>query len=180
MNQSKILLFIVGTCVTLLALPSLAKDKPGKTIKSPKAAADSPPAVAWSGEMPNTRSTTPEPWVKVGVQFSEQERATIRQYTGAYKGKGKGHGKTRELPPGLAKKLARGEDLPPGWQKKIEVGQTMPPEVYQHCHPLPPDLAVKLPPPPEPTITVAVGGKVVRLLQATREILDVFDVHMTL
>jgi hypothetical protein len=41
-------------------------------------------------------------------------------------------------------------------------------------------LVVKLPAPREPllTVTVAVGGKVVRLVKATREILDVFDVHV--
>ena len=57
-------------------------------------------------------------------------------------------------------------------------GQIMPVEVYERTHPLPPELVVKLPPPPSGTITVTVGGKVVRLLQATREILDVFDVHV--
>jgi hypothetical protein len=37
-----------------------------------------------------------------------------------------------------------------------------------------------MPPPPEPvlTVTVAVDGKVLRLVKATREILDVFDVHV--
>jgi hypothetical protein len=32
--------------------------------------------------------------------------------------------------------------------------------------------------PPVGTVTVAVSGKVVRLVEATREILDVFDVHV--
>jgi hypothetical protein len=112
--------------------------------------------------------------------FSEEERKTIQEYAEHYDaqpGKHK-HG----LPPGLAKKAARGGTLPPGWEKKCVAGETLPPEVYAECHPLPGELVVKLPPPPEPvlTVTVAVGGKVVRLVKATREILDVFDVNVRL
>lgn len=50
-------------------------------------------------------------------------------------------------------------------------------EVYRACHPLPPDLTANLPPPPRGTILVAISGKIVRLLEATREVLDVFDVR---
>jgi hypothetical protein len=53
----------------------------------------------------------------------------------------------------------------------------MPVEVYQECHSLPRELVVKLPPAPRGTILLAVDGKVVRLMQATREILDVFEVN---
>jgi hypothetical protein len=82
----------------------------------------------------------------------------------------------RSLPPGLAKKAAQGKPLPPGWQKKMQVGQVIPVDVYDQCEPLPPDLIVKLPPQPKGILTVTIEGKVVRLLEATREILDVFDV----
>jgi hypothetical protein len=51
-------------------------------------------------------------------------------------------------------------------------------EVYEQSHPLPPELVVKLPAPPGSTITVAVGGKIVRLIEATKEILDVFNVRL--
>jgi hypothetical protein len=78
----------------------------------------------------------------------------------------------------LQKKVARGESLPPGWEAKLRQGETMPPEVYAQCHPLPPEVVRQLPPSPPGTITVVIGGKVVRLIQATREILDVFEVEL--
>jgi hypothetical protein len=110
--------------------------------------------------------------------FSEEERRTIQVYAERYNALPGKH--ERRLPPGLAKKVVRGGNLPPGWEKKCVVGETMPTEVYAECHPLPNELVVKLPPPPESavTVTVAVEGKVVRLVKATREILDVFDLQV--
>lgn len=117
-----------------------------------------------------------EPWAGVSVTFSSDERKVIQDYahecqTPVAKGR-----KAKGLPPGLAKKVARGKELPPGWQKKCVKGEIMPEPVFQQCHPLPQEVVVKLPPPPPDTVVVAVSGKVVRLAKATREILDVFDV----
>jgi hypothetical protein len=42
---------------------------------------------------------------------------------------------------------------------------------------LPPEVIVKLPPQPPVTIIISIGGKVARLLAATREVLDVFEVE---
>jgi hypothetical protein len=114
--------------------------------------------------------------LKVKFSISEDERRIIRTYVDGYTAPGRGK-KHKTLPPGLAKKAARGEQLPPGWQKKCVPGEIMPVEVYEKCHPLPPELVVKLPPAPEPTITITIGGQIVRLIKATREILDVFNVH---
>ncbi len=113
---------------------------------------------------------------QAGRTFSDEERQTVYGYVDRF---GKQEGKhPRSLPPGLAKKAARGGRLPPGWEAKCVRGETMPVEVYEEARPLPKELTVKLPVPPVGTVTVAVGGKVVRLLEATREILDVFDVHV--
>jgi len=107
--------------------------------------------------------------------FSDDERQQIQTYCQRF---GQQEGKhPRSLPPGLAKKERRGGKLPPGWEDKCTPGQIMPVEVYQECHPLPPELTVKLPVPPVGTVTVAVGGRIVRLIEATREILDVFNIH---
>src|SRR5258708_4547789 len=85
------------------------------------------------------------------------------------------HGKkSKKLPPGLAKKVARGGKLPPGWDKKLVRGETVPPEVFKECQPLPKELVVKLPAPPAGTILVTINGKAARLLEATPEILGVF------
>jgi len=108
----------------------------------------------------------------VDVRVTSAERQVIQGYAVESRKQKKAKG----LPPGLAKKAARGEPLPPGWQKKLRRGEIMPIEVYERCEPLPPVLIGRLPPPPPGTILITIEGKVVRLFQATREILDVFDV----
>ena len=115
----------------------------------------------------------------MNVTISSHERQVIREYVIVHSDQGK-HGKkghkAKSLPPGLAKKAARGESLPPGWEKKLARGQTMPAEVYRQCHPLPAEVTGRLPAPPPGTVLLTIEGKVVRLAQATLEILDVFDV----
>ncbi len=83
--------------------------------------------------------------------------------------------KQKKIPRGLQKKVARGGALPPGWQKKVARGEVIDPVVYEHSRPLPPDLVRMLPPQPQGTVIVTVEGKAVRLLEATKTILDVFD-----
>ncbi len=85
--------------------------------------------------------------------------------------------KKKKLPRGLRKKVERGGELPPGWQKKVARGEVMDPVVYEHASPLPPVLVKTLPPQPKGTVIVTVEGKAVRLLEATRTILDVFDLR---
>jgi len=80
------------------------------------------------------------------------------------------------LPPGLQKKAARGKELPPGWQMKIARGEVLDAEVWRHATYLPYELTKTLPPAPEGTILIKVEGKVIRLYEATRIILDVFDI----
>src|SRR5689334_2665464 len=113
---------------------------------------------------------------KMDFSITASERKIIQDYCNGAETKGKKGKKAKSLPPGLAKKVARGGRLPPGWEKKVVVHAIMPPEVFKECHPLPQEIVVKLPAPPVGAITVAVEGKVVRLMEATREILDVFDV----
>jgi hypothetical protein len=78
-------------------------------------------------------------------------------------------------PPGRAQKAARKEKLPPGWQKKIARGAVLPQSVYAQAQPLPEVVIRKLPPPPAGTVLVLLDGKVLRLLEATRTIVDVFE-----
>lgn len=174
-------------CLTLLicagavvfSAPLVAGEK-GKG-KSPKAVSQesNQPKTSGKSAVPTERSEdakSKEPWVNVKVEISTNEREIIRGYVHSYdRRKGRGP-KAKSLPPGLAKQVARGRELPPGWQKKCVRGEIMPLEVFEHCHPLPHDVLVKLPSPPHGTILVAIGGKVVRLAKATREILDVFEV----
>jgi hypothetical protein len=170
----RLTLLVVATAFLCASAPIIAKDK-GKG-KGGKPDED---ASAETGAKPATAATAPgqkEPWASVDVKIGAPEQKVIHEYVHAREERHEGK-KPKGLPPGLAKKVARGGELPPGWQKKVVPGQIMSEEVFKQCHPLPQELIVKLPPPPVGTITVAISGKLVRLAKATREILDVFDVH---
>ena len=120
----------------------------------------------------------PEPWVDVSITVPE--RQVIQGYVAGHVIEEKhprGGKKPKGLPPGLQKKLERGGSLPPGWENKFRKGEIVPVEVYEQCHPLPNEVMVKLPPQPPGTVIVTIGGKVGRILAATREILDVFEVE---
>lgn len=135
-----------------------------------------PPSAGGYSTVPAPRPS--EPWVDVTI--STGERQIIQQYVAGFAaeqpGRGKGR-KAKSLPPGLQKKLDRGGSLPPGWQDKVRRGEVMPVDVYEQASRLPDEVMVQLPPQPPGTILVAVGGKVARLILATREILDVFEVY---
>ncbi len=130
---------------------------------------------AWASDKDKPKKDAPverAPQAGAERKFSEAERREIGGYVKLKAGEGK---KGRGLPPGLAKKVARGGKLPPGWEGKLVVGQMLPVEIFQQCQPLPRELSVRLPVPPVGTVTVAIQGRVVRLIEATREILDVFE-----
>lgn len=74
--------------------------------------------------------------------------------------------KEKDLPPGLQKKYARTGELPPGWQKKLAVGQPLDIHVYREAH-------VVVPLDRHGMITVTVEGRVIRLIEATREIVEI-------
>lgn len=89
---------------------------------------------------------------------------------------GKDHqadGKQKPLPPGLRKKVERGGELPPGWQKKLARGEVLSDDVYRVGRPLPPDVRRQLPVDPKGTVTLDIDGEIVRVIQNTREIVDI-------
>ncbi len=109
-----------------------------------------------------------EPWLRVTI--SEEEARVIRGYYGGGTNPSQGG-----LPPGLQKKVARGKGLPPGWQKKMARGYVMEDRIYRHAEILPGVLLGRLPPQPRGTVLIRIEGKIVRLAQATREIIDILD-----
>jgi hypothetical protein len=118
-----------------------------------------------------------EPWLN--IEIIPTEREIIRNYIVQWQekeGKSKGQ-KVRSLPPGLAKKVARGGELPPGWQKKVARGEVVSDSIFKEMRRLPDEIILKLPKQPKGTVLMAVDGKVVRLAEATRTILDVFDLN---
>ena len=82
--------------------------------------------------------------------------------------------KQKKLPPGLQKKLARGGKLPPGWQKKVARGEVLDSDIYESSSGLPQSVLGRLPSGPDGTSIRHIEDRVVRIVDATREILDVF------
>lgn len=129
-----------------------------------------------------TKQTSVRPSAKSGVQIGDEwlnveitdsEQEAIRRYYYSHPQKVT---KYKTLPPGLQKKAARGKGLPPGWQMKIARGEVLDAEVWQQATYLPYELIRTLPPAPKGTVLIKVEGKVIRLYEATRIILDVFDI----
>jgi hypothetical protein len=181
--KTRILMLPVCVGLLLMARSAGANDKHKGPKGSParggatelKVNARSAPSGGVSSD-PKAAGGGKEPWVGVKVVFSDDERRIVHAYAQERHEHEKAGRKGKGLPPGLAKKVAHGGSLPPGWQKKCVRGEVLSEEVHRHCHPLPREVVLKLPPPPPGTILVAIDGKVVRLAKATREILDVFDV----
>lgn len=78
------------------------------------------------------------------------------------------HKKHSDLPPGLAKKAENGGSLPPGWQKKLVVGETLEKDIYQHRK-------VLIPVDKKGLVTIEIDGKIVRLFDATREVVEILN-----
>lgn len=76
--------------------------------------------------------------------------------------------KGNQLPPGLQKKAMKGQPLPPGWQKKLIKGERMDKSVYQQSQ-------IVVPVDKKGLLTVRIEGKLVKLYEATREIVEVID-----
>ncbi len=128
------------------------------------------------------------------LRFSVKERAALERYSSSERTERYEHdvdeadrdgkrdkagkhkdGKHKPLPPGLQKKAARGEELPPGWQTKIARGEVMPETIYAAGVPLTAETRKqwRLPADPKGTVTIDVDGEIVRVVQATREIIDI-------
>ncbi len=77
--------------------------------------------------------------------------------------------KQKKLPPGLQKKLDRGGSLPPGWEKKLVRGEVMEAPVYAQSE-------VVIPVDSSGQVTVRVEDKLVKVIEATREIIDIVEI----
>jgi hypothetical protein len=107
-------LFLV-TALTLAATVTLTAEKSDDSRSKKEANKDSAAAEA--------------PLEATYVHFSIAEQQAVRAYYAP---------RYRSLPPGLRKKITRGEQLPEGWQRKIEA---FPLEIEWRLAPLPSDCA---------------------------------------
>ncbi len=115
--------------------------------------------------------TTPEDNV-----ITSEEKKIIKKFLKGVSAKKNGKVKKKSLPPGLAKKLARGGTLPPGWQMKVARGEVMDYEAYNNASTLPEELLRKLSSIPEGTVLLQVGNKIVKVIEASRKIVDLFEI----
>jgi hypothetical protein len=99
--------------------------------------------------------------------FLPEERRLIEEY---YRRSAKG--KTKGLPPGLAK---RGGNLPPGLQKHLEKNGQLPPGLQKRLDPLPVDLDRRLPRLPEHWDRVILERDVILIDRRTNRILDIIE-----
>lgn len=77
--------------------------------------------------------------------------------------------KAGSLPQGLQMKLERGGTLPPGWQRKLVRGEVLEEPVYRQSE-------IVIPVDSRGLLTVRVEGKLIQLVEATREIIEVVDI----
>ncbi len=104
------------------------------------------------------------------ARFLDEERRIITEYYRPASGKKKG--KSKGLPPGLAK---RGGNLPPGLQKHLEKNGQLPPGLQKRLEPLPTDLSRELPRLPEHWERVTMDRDVILLDRRTNRILDIIE-----
>jgi len=173
--KTKYLAATAALLVATVAFPAFAGDKKDKDKKKDKTEQWERIGAIQSAPTPSEPAGIPQP----NYGLSTYERHVIREYCRAEAVTSPRGRTAHKLPPGIAKRIARA-DLPQNWQKKVCTGQVLPEPVLQECEPLPREILVRLPKPPIGTITVAVEGKVVRLMEATREIMDVFDLTKNL
>jgi hypothetical protein len=84
--------------------------------------------------------------------------------------------KQKSMPPGLEKKIQQGKELPPGWQKKIVKGEVLDNELCLNAVTVSKEERQKLPPSPAGTKLLKIENKIIHVMDATRTILDVFEV----
>ena len=162
----KVFVLSVVFGVMLVTMVQAKSDKTPPKPATPATPSSAPASPAVSAPEP--------PWLQ--MEITPLEKEIVKQHLADIRAvQSKKPGPDKTLPPGLTKKVARSEKLPTGWQKKIARGEVLPPTVYAQAQPLPEVIIRKLPPPPAGTILVTLDGKVVRLVEGTRTIVDVFE-----
>ncbi len=106
------------------------------------------------------------------VVLTDNEREVLREH---YRTQPSVAPDGKPLNKGMQKRLERGKALPPGWQKKIARGEPVPDDIWRYHEPLPGSVIRRLPPQPQGVVTVRIDNKILRVIEATHVILDVFD-----
>lgn len=78
-------------------------------------------------------------------------------------------------PPGLQKKIEQERQLPKGWEKSLIKGKVITPEIYHMGVPVAPKAYPHLPPAPQGSKYLMVGGRIVHILETTGEIINILQ-----
>lgn len=98
----------------------------------------------------------------------KHEKEKKYEYEKEYKQEKEKKHKYKSLNRGMQKKVDRGGELPPGWQKKLIPGKTLDREVYRQSRVIE-GLNIR------GEVTIEIDNRLIRLHQATMEIIDVFN-----
>lgn len=104
--------------------------------------------------------------------FTTEERDLIQDYYYRHR---YDSGRT-VIPKSIQKKPQRTGKLPPDWQKSIQRGKVLPIDIYEHGREIPAELQESLPKGPADSKIIKLEGKVIRVVQSTRVILDVLNI----
>jgi Ni/Co efflux regulator RcnB len=118
-----------------------------------------PPAHAGRGKQKGGSASAPS--LNIAISFGAAERAIVRDY----------YGVAAHCPPGLAKK--NNGCLPPGQAKKWARGQMLPRGLVYHD--LPRDLTVRLPLPPAGQKYVRIAADILLIAVGTGLVLDAIE-----
>ncbi len=88
----------------------------------------------------------------------------------------KNENKQKNLPPGLQKKYERTGELPPGWQKKLVKGEVLDIDLYKSAKPYTIKPGHYPMEPKAGTSILRIEDRVIRIMNDTRVILDVFGI----
>jgi hypothetical protein len=134
-------------------------------VATVQAKSDKAPPKQVTPSAPSSAASAPEqPWLQ--MEMTPLEKEIVKQHLADIRA-------VQSKKP--TQKAARGAKPPTGWQKKIARGEILPETVYKQAQPLPEVVIRTLPPPPAGTTLVILDDKVLRLLEATRTIVDVFE-----
>lgn len=122
-------------------------------------------SLAWAEKKPNPPKGKKAGDASVSVTFTGEQRTAVRGWYAETYGRG-------NCPPGLAKK--QNGCLPPGQAKKrYAVGQPLPGGIVYG--PVPPELSVRIGPPPSGYLYVTLDGDLLKLAVGTLLVVDAID-----
>lgn len=158
----------IAACLSLIATPAIAK-KPDHAEKKGKGNSSAEKGNKGKAEK-SEKSDKGHKHDKgsKASKFEDDDRNAILSIFRTSDG-------THQLPPGLAKNVKRGKPLPPGWQKKLNPGYRIEDEIWGAFTPISYDMVPKAKRHPNASLYYH-DNKVYRVMNATREIIDVLSV----